>query len=172
MTIETQLAKPAVPALVELFILDMTRFNEGYLRFTPHTQGGTANVVFGGHTYFPMPIHSEGWAAGIGGAPPRPVLKVSNITRFIQPYLIQYNDLVGVPLTRKLTLDIFLAGGATPDPTQVLAEQRFVIQQKRRLNKLEVEFILSSLLDAPNFKLPKGVVLRREFPAAGLWRKS
>lgn len=171
MTIHTELQKGALPSMVELYELDLTPLGEGILYFTPHTQGGTANVAFGGQVYLPMPIRVTGLSQSTGGAPPRPTLVVSNVTRFIQPFITENQDLVGMVLTRKLTLDKFLDGGSSPDDTQVISVTKLVIQQKVRMNKVEVEFMLSSPLDQPNLKLPQGIVLRTQFPAAGLFRR-
>lgn len=172
MTIQQDLVKPALPAFVELFTLDMTNIGGTILYFTPNTIGGNAAVTFGTQVYTPMPITGSGWERSVDGAPPRPTLKVSNITRFIQPYLSTFNDIVGARLTRVLTLDKYLASGSSPDSTQVFGSNTYIIQQKSKQNKMEVEFVLGSIIDAPNFRLPKGQVLRSEFPAAGLFRKN
>lgn len=172
MTAQTELQKAALPSPVELFELDMTPLGEGTLYFTPHTaHGGTANVEFNGQTYLPLPIKLTGLVSATSGAPPRPALVISNISKFAQPYMTEHDDLVGMVITRKLTLDKFLASGSSPDGTQLISTHKFIIQQKVRLNKQEIEFILSSPLDQPNLKLPRGIVLRSEFPAAGLFRK-
>ena len=171
MTIKQELQKASIGALVELYQLDLTMFGEGHLYLTPITLGGTGYVQFGGQTYIPLPITSEGWTTVTGGAPPRPTLKISNVSRFIQPYLNDYSDLVGSIVTRNITLDKFLDTSSSPDSSQLLSSYKYVIQQKRKVTRLEVEFVLSSLPDAPNFKLPKGFVLHSEYPAAGLFRK-
>lgn len=172
MSIQTELAKSVVSALIELYKLDMTPFGAGILYFTPNTVNGAANVSFGGQVYLPMPIVADGFGVSTLGAPPRPRLKVSNITKFIQPFLTENSDLVGAYVTRTLTLAKFLDSGSSPDGSQIISEHKLVIQQKVRLTMTEVEFILSSVVDAPSFKLPRGIVLRSEFPAAGLFRRS
>jgi phage-related protein len=58
------------------------------------------------------------------------------------------------------------------DPNQVFNTCVYVIEQKSKQNKHEIEFKLSSIIDQPNMKLPRQQVLRAEFPGAGLFKKS
>lgn len=171
MTIQTEIQKTAVSPLIELFTLDLTPIGGSILRFTPNTVEGTSSVAFGGTVYMALPITGSGWETSIDGAPPRPTLTISNVTRFIQSYLNLYNDLVGASVTRTLTLEKFLDSGSSPDSSQILFSDKFRISQKTRQNKREVEFVLSSVLDTANFKLPRRQVLRTTFPGAGLFRK-
>jgi lambda family phage minor tail protein L len=103
---------------------------------------------------------------------PCPTLRIANVTRFIQPYLTAYNDLVGARLTRTLTFDKYLDSGTSPDSSQVFGACVYIVEQKTKQTKSEVEFTLSSIIDAPLFKLPRGQVLRTVFPGAGLFRKN
>lgn len=171
MSIQADIKASALPAYVELFELDLSVLGGEKLYFTPNTNNGQAAVSFGGVVYIPLPITGNGWATGTEGAAPQPTLTVSNVARFIQPYLTAYDDLVGAKLTRKLTFSKYLDSGATPDGSQVFDTSVFLIEQLSKLNKLEVEFRLSSVIDAPNFKLPRGQVLRTTFPGAGLFKK-
>jgi lambda family phage minor tail protein L len=171
MTIQTEIQKVAVSPLVELFTLDLTGIGGSVLKFTPNTVGGSSSVSFGGQVFAALPITGSGWETSIDGAPPRPMLKVSNVTRFIQSYLNLYADLVGAIVTRTVTLEKFLDSGSSPDSSQVLFSDKFRISQKSKQNKKEVEFVLSSVLDTANFKLPRRQVLRTTFPGAGLFRK-
>lgn len=171
MSIQADVKASALPAYVELYELDLTVLGGEKLYFTPNTNDGQSAISFGGVSYIPLPITGNGWATGTEGAAPQPTLSISNVTRFIQPYLTAYSDLVGAKLTRKLTFGKYLDNGATPDGTQVFDTSVFLIEQLSKLNKLEVEFRLSSVIDAPNFKLPRGQVLRTIFPGAGLFKK-
>lgn len=171
MTIAQDLKSSVVGEVLELFVLDLTPRSGPVLYFTPYTNGGTSSVSFGGQVYTALPISGSGWETSMDGAPPQPTLKVSNVSRFIQPYLASYNDLVGCRLTRKQTLGKYLDSGSSPDVTQVFNTSIYVIEQKTKQNKSEIEFKLSSIVDAPLFKLPRGQVLRKDFPGAGLYRK-
>ena len=172
MTVQQDLQKPALPAYVELFILDLTPRGGSVLYFTPATVGGSTSVSFGGQTYTALPIAGNGWETSIDGAAPQPTLKVSNVSRFIQSYLVTYKDLVGCKLTRKQTFDKYLDSGSSPDSTQIFNSCVYIISQKSHQNKLEIEFRLRSVVDAPQYRLPRRQVLRSNgFPGAGLYRK-
>lgn len=171
MTIQQDFQKPVIQGLVELYTFDLTALGGTILRFTPNTVGGTAVVSFGGQAFQPLPVMGDGWETSIDGAPPRPKLKFSNITRFIQSFLTQYNDCIGATVTRQLTTETYLDSGATPDGTQIITQQVYLVNQLTKQNKYEVEFTLCSVLDAPNLKFPRKQVLRAEFPGAGLFRK-
>lgn len=171
MTIEQDLKQPAVGKYVELFILDLTPFGGPVLRFTPATDEGVASLSFGSEEFTALPITGSGWETSIDGAPPQPTLRVSNVLRFIQSYLTEYDDLIGAKLTRLQTLSKYLDAGSSPDSTQVFNSCVYLIEQKTKQNKLEIEFKLVSVIDAPQFKLPRGQVTRTIFPGAGLFRR-
>lgn len=172
MTIAQDIQKPVLPGIIELYIFDMVAIGGPVLYFTPNVSpNGVGNVSFGGQVYNPLPVGGTGWEVSIDGAPPRPSMKISNITRFIQPFLTQYKDCVGTKVTRMITTETYLDSGATPDGTAVLSNQVYYVNQLASQTKYEVEFKLASPLDNPNLKLPKEQVLRNKFPGAGLFRK-
>ena len=171
MTILQDAKKAVLPGVVELYIVDATALGGPVFYLTPNVApGSTGNVSFGGQAYTPFPIVGEGWESGIDGAPPRPSLRISNVTRFIQSYLTQYSDLVGAKVTRMITFDKYLDSGATPDSTQILRSDVYLIEQKASHNKREVVFTLASVLDNPLRTIPRWKVLRSEFPGAGTYR--
>lgn len=170
MTVLQDAQKANIGGAIELYVLDMTGIGGSVLYMTPHTNAGASNVSFGGQAYIPVPIVGEGWETSVDGAPPRPTLRISNVTRFIQSFLSDYSDLVGAKLTRILTLTKYLDSGATPDGSQVLRSDTYIIEQKRSQNKREVSFVLASVLDNPMKTIPGWKVLRAEFPGAGLYR--
>ena len=171
MTVQQDILLANVGTYVELYVLDLTPRGGPVLRFTPHTVAGGANVSFGGQVYQPLPVRGEGWETSIDGAPPRPTLVISNVTRFIQPFLIQYGDCVGARLTRTVTLADYLDSGPTPDGSQVIFTNAYLVEQKKSQNKREVIFTLSTLIDNPMRTIPAWKVLRTEFPGAGLFRR-
>jgi lambda family phage minor tail protein L len=172
MTIQQDLQKAAVGKYVELFVLDITPLGGPIFRFTPNTVGGASSVSFGSQVYTALPISGEGWQTSMDGQAPQPTLTVSNVVRFLQPYVSTYGDLVGAKITRLQTLDKYLDTGSTPDSTQVFNSSVYIIEQKTKQNFTQLEFRLVSVIDAPEFKLPKGQVTRAIFPGAGLFRKS
>lgn len=171
MSIRQDLQKDAVPAFIELYKVDLNPCGVAEIFFlSPHSRNGDP-ISFDGQEYTPFPITGEGWEQSFDGAPPQPTLRVSNVTKFLQTYLTDYDDLVGALVTRVLTLESYLDDGATPNGSQVFGEQVYVIEQLTGQNKVELTFLLSSLLDSKRIKLPRGQVLRAEFPGAGLFRR-
>jgi len=171
MAIQSDLKQSALPNYIELFVLDLTPLGSTVFYLSPSTANGASAISFGGQVYTPMPITGSGWETTIDGAAPQPLLKVSNVTKFIQSYLTSFADLVGARITRYQTFDKYLDTGSSPDSTQVFNTCVYVIQQKTKQSKSEVEFRLSSIIDVPTMKLPRQQVLRAEFPGAGLFQK-
>ena len=171
MTIQQDLKQPVLASYIELFQLDLTALGGPVRYFTPATVNGAASVSFGGQVYTALPITGSGWETSIDGSPPQPTIVVSNVARFVQPDVTTYRDLVGAKLTRLQTLSKYLDSGSSPDSSQIFNTCVYLIAQKTKQNRREIAFKLASVIDAPQFKLPKGQVLRKEFPGAGLYRK-
>ena len=169
MTVAQDIHKLAIDSgAVELYILDGLAIGMPVLLyFTPNTAAGL-NVSFQGQVYQPLPVQMEGIQKATDGQPPRPVLKVSNVTKYLQSYLTSYSDLVGARVTRKVTLRKYLDDGATPG-NQLLSDETFVIDQKKQSRRL-VEFTLTSPLDVSGQFIPARAVRRSEFPGAGRTR--
>ena len=170
MSIQADLLQPALPKYIELFVIDATVLGGPVWHVCPATNMGAAPISFGGQAYDPLPIAGTGWQSLIDGAPPQPTLKVSNVTRYLTPYLTAYADLVGATVTRYQTFDKYLDSGSNPDSTQVFNTGVYLIVQKVSANKDEVQFKLSSVIDAPSLKIPRKQLLRAEFPGIGLFQ--
>lgn len=169
MTIAQDVKQAAVDRVVELYVLDGTSIGAPVFYFTPNVNpGGTGSVDFQGQTYTAFPIVMEGIQKSTDGASPRPTLRVSNVTRFLQSYVAQYGDLVGARVRRMVTLAKYLDTGTSPG-NQLLLDDTYVIDQKKQ-NKTLIEFTLASVIDVPGKNLPGRTVLRQNFPGAGLTR--
>jgi len=171
MTIQQDAQKPGLKALVELYTFDLSALAGPVFRVTPNVGPTGLAVSYGGAIYTPLPIKGDGWQRTVDGASPRPVLKLANITRFIQPILTNYGQCVGATVTRVVTTEDYLDTGATPDGSQALTVDVYTVNQCTKLNRFEVEFKLMSPLDVPTKMFPPRQVLRAEFPGAGLFRK-
>ena len=171
-TIAQTLASAAKPAYIELYTLDLTPLGGDVLYFTPNVLPNGNPPSFGGQEYQPLPIAGEGWASTSDGAPPQPVLKVSNVNRFLQGFLTDYQDMVGARLTRTLTFDIYLDSGSEPNGSEIFGEQTYLVAQKTKHSRTEVTFMLVSVIDAPQCKIPRRVTTRKLFPGVGLFQAS
>jgi lambda family phage minor tail protein L len=168
MTIQQQLIKSDIPAFVDLYKLDGTDIGiTAPFYFTAATDG-VSTVSFGGQVYTPIPIDASGFTSTSDGSLPRPKLTVSNVNKFIQPFIFQYNFLAGARVTRTRTLDIYLDGRPTADSTQKMPDQVWYIDQIEGMTKSVITFSLVSPMDRPGVMLPKRQILRDHgFPGAG-----
>ena len=161
MTFEQEVVKPVTSGYVELFILDGTAIDSSLLFY--FTNSSDTPIQFGANTYTPFPIMGTGWSV-TSGQPPRPKLTISNVTKVIQPYIQQYQDLSQMKVTRIRTLAKFLASGSSPDANAHLPLEQYYVSQMTRFAKDVLEFELVSFLEAPNAKLPAGQVLKDNTP--------
>lgn len=161
MTIAQEVQKSTKSPYIELFYLDGTAINASLsFRFT---NSSDYPISFGGITYTPFPIQGTGWEA-TALQPPRPKLSIANVTKLVQPYVQQYQDLTQMKVTRIRTLAKFLDGQPTADSTQYLPLEMFYVNQLTRHDKTVLEFELVSVLEAPYKKLPAGQVLKDNTP--------
>ena len=76
LAITTEIQKLAPSAVIELFVLDLSLFNEGVVRFHAGTNELRRQVVWQGNVYEPYPILVEGFEFTGNGQSPRPKLRV------------------------------------------------------------------------------------------------
>ena len=168
MTIQQDLIQPSLGAWVDLHCLDATAQGMGApFYFTDATASGS-DVSFGGQAYTPIPITSAGFQASSEGALPRPTITISNVNKFIQPYVLAHNYFQGAKYTRTRTLSQYLDSGATPDSTQYMPLQVWYIDMIVSMTKQHITFGLVSPLDRPGMMIPARQILRDNgFPGAG-----
>lgn len=168
---DQNLHKSDTGALIVLFKLDATAVNAGFFYFTDGSNGDV-KIVFDGCTYLPLPIETEGFEWSSINAPPRPMLRISNVNKFLHSVVLANNDLVGCTLTRIRTFAQFLDGAASADPDAKFTDDVYLIERKVAHNSATIEWELSSLIDNPTLKLPKRQILRdKGFPGAARIRR-
>ena len=123
---------------------------------TPMTEGASA-ILYGGEIYSPIQMETEGFEWSGTGALPEPVVRLSmvNIQATIISALANWDDLVGARFTRIRTFEKFLDNGSEPDVTKKWPDEVYIIAQKVKQNKLEVEFKLQSSMDQAGTMLPR-----------------
>ena len=164
MTINTDVLKPALPALIKLFDIDATAITGSVYRFTTMTNAGIA-VSWGGNSYTPFPIKLEGVAASSTEAPARPRLSVSAIDGFFGALISQHEDMVGAQITYRETFSTYLGTSISMPPSY------FTVAKKLDDNKTGVIFELKSSLDIEGKWLPARQMLRDgslPFPGLGV----
>ncbi len=169
--ITSEIQKLAPSAVIELFVLDLTLFHEGVVRFHAGTNELRRQVVWQGNTYEPFPIQAEGFEFNGNGQVPRPKLKVANVTGGITALILSYQDLVGAKVTRKRTLLKYLdavnfASGAnsTADPSAEFADDVYFIDRKSRETRDVVEFELAAAFDLEGVSLPRRQIVQNVCP--------
>lgn len=156
-TIAQELATMNPSPYWEGYIIDLTVFGSVIFNLTSSSDAAVGFGAYG--TFIPFPIKGTNFEV-TSDQPPRPKLVVSNATKYLQPYVQQYNDLVRAKVTRIRTLAKYLDNGSQPDYTQHLPLEVFYIEQKTKMNKATIEFDLAQALDLPFVKLPNAQVLR------------
>ena len=159
--ITSEIQKLAPSAVIELFVLDLSLFNEGVVRFHAGTNELRRQVVWQGNTYEPFPIQAEGFEFNGNGQVPRPKLKVANVTGTITALILSYQDLVGAKVTRKRTLLKYLdavnfPGGvnALADPTAAYPDELWIFDRVRSRDGEHVAWELVSPFDLEDVMLP------------------
>lgn len=161
-------------ALIELFVLDMSRTQSGgILYFHAGTNKLNNPVVWQGQVFEPWPIEAEGFDLSTQGALPRPKLRVANTGGVFSAEVSANDDLLGCVLTRKRTFARFLdavnfKGGinAEADPTQHAEDDAWFIDQKTSETRHAIEFELASVFDLMGVQLPSRQILK----SACSWR--
>ena len=169
--ITTEIQRLAPSAVIELFVLDLSLFNEGVVRFHAGTNELRRQVVWQGNAYEPFPIQAEGFEFNGNGQVPRPKLKVANVTGSITALILSFQDLVGAKITRKRTLVKYLDGvnfasgtNQTADPSAEFADDVYYIDRKSRETRDVVEFELAASFDLEGVSLPRRQIVQNVCP--------
>lgn len=154
-------------AIISLYQADLTSFSGGtILYFTNEKNEKFQDIVWQGITYTAIPIEVKGFETRGGGQFPRPILRLSNYAGVMSGLAEQFDDLVGVKLTRKRTrakyLDAinFTAGNVNADPNTFYPDDIFYINRKISESRHSVEWELTSALDISGIKLPRRQIIQ------------
>jgi len=171
LAITTEIQRLSPSAVIELFVLDLSLFNEGVVRFHAGTNELRRQVVWQGNAYEPFPIQAEGFEFNGNGQVPRPKLKVANVTGSITALILSYQDLVGAKITRKRTLVKYLDGvnfesgsNQSADPSAEFADDIYYIDRKSRETRDVVEFELAASFDLEGVSLPRRQIVQNVCP--------
>jgi lambda family phage minor tail protein L len=169
--ITAEIQKLAPSAVIELYVLDLSIFGQGPVRFHAGTNALLQRVVWQGYAYEAFPIQVEGFEFNGGGQVPRPRLRVANVTGSITALVLSYQDLVGARITRKRTLAKYLdavnfEGGLNPtaDPLAEFADDVYSVDRKSRETREVVEFELAASFDLEGVSLPRRQIVQNVCP--------
>ena len=146
-------------AIINLFELDASGFDDGVLRFSNEALNG-GSVFFNGFEYFPFPIQMEGFEWNGRGSLPRPTLAISALVPAIRSLILSADDLVGAPIKRIRTYRKHLDDGVDPDPERQWPTEHFVIERKASQTSTTIQFELSVKMDQTGRKIPARQLLR------------
>lgn len=173
MTINQDVLKSEVPALVELFEIDLTSTNVPALAgnvfrvatMTDSTDLANIKAVsFGGNDYFPYPIQISEIAFSSDGAPPRPKLVIANVNKYIGQLAFAYGDIIGAKVTYIRTFSTYLNS-----PSAIsLPPLKYFIAKKTSHNRTTLSFELRDFRDKERAFLPKRQMLKKDFPGLGI----
>jgi len=166
MTIAQDLEKSVLPAQIDLFEIDATAITGSVYRYTPMTNG-LGEVVWNGNTYSPYPIAITGADQVSSGAPPRPLLAITNVDRFFGVLTATMEDLKGARVLYTRTFEPYLSSSVSAAP------MKFIINKKVGHNKTGIIFELKTFLDSDRKFMPGRQMLRdgpddTAFPGLGV----
>ena len=134
-----------------------------YLGSDRMVMGGAGSVAspvqFNGNTYTPINCRAMGFEFTSKNQLPRPRFQVSVVgdTGYALRILIRdYDDLIGIPFTRRRTFSQYLGGTGQPE----LPQDIYVIERKVTQNNIYIEWELSAFMDYEGKKIPSRLILR------------
>ena len=165
MSIPELIQKPALEEYLELFEFDLTKYNEGFFRVIPGSEGATTQAVtWNGDVYSPWAIESEGWEVSGRGPAPRPTITLGNTSAILTALVVNNNDLVGATVRRIRTYMRYTDNGSDPDPGETYPIEEYRINQRLALNNEVIQFELASHIDQENTLLPGRQAMREYCP--------
>jgi len=148
--------------VVHLFDFDASIFGAGVLRFSPDAPNALGQpIVFGNQVYDPLPMQAQGFDKNSGGSMPRPIIRVSALGGVLAQLAMQYNDLLGMRVTRTRVFTKYLdavnfsAGNPQADANQYLDREIWFIERKATENEQMIEWELASPFDVHGVMLPR-----------------
>lgn len=138
------------------FVYFTSNYDAGNIQF--RDSSGTAR------TYTALPISAEGFDISSDGSYSRPTLTVANVnTVFSDAIGIDYEDLIGRRITRRITLKKYLVGesgdsGAGNAPVEY-PKTAYVIDRVKDRNIIQVTFELAAPFDLAGVTVPRRQII-------------
>jgi lambda family phage minor tail protein L len=162
MTLDSNIASDVqefnVGNYIELYELDLTSLGGSIARITSHVTS-TTPITFNGNVYLPINCKSEGFEVTSKNQLPRPTFTVCVVgdTGYALRTLIRdYDDLCGIPFTRRRTFSKYLGGIGQPE----LPQDVYVVERKIAQNSIYIQWELSAFMDHEGKMIPGRLVLK------------
>lgn len=156
----------AAGKIVELFELDLTPLGGEVERWHNGVNELEADIVWGGDTFFRLPIKATGFEKSSTGASPRPTVQMSNVFGDIAAAARAVGGFETAEFRRIKTfvkyLDAVNFSGGNPDadPGMKFPDEIYFIERKTIETSSILEFELRSSMDVAGVKLPRRQVLQ------------
>ncbi|ENQ0912817.1 phage minor tail protein L [Escherichia coli] len=154
-----------VGAIIDLFELDLTPLGGEVIRFHSGVNGYYGDVIWKGVAYKSYPIEASGFEMKNEGVYSRPQMAVADIGGMVIGMNNDYNDLVGLHVTRRQVevkyLDAvnFPNGNPDADPS-IEAVSKYVIEaMSEEVAGEQVQYELATLIDADKAIIPGRTIL-------------
>lgn len=155
MTFQTDIQKPVVGKLVELYEIDLRPLGGQYMRLTPSVSDVDSQPpVWRGQTYTIFPVEASGFETSGKGQFPRPLIRLSNALRLAEAAINEFGELLGAVVTRWRVFESNLDNGSDPDPDRHFPKEMFKINRRTAHNAVYIEFELASYIDQEGKQLP------------------
>jgi len=170
MTISKELRSLSPSSMIVLYEIDTTPVGGIIYKFHNGFNELSGNIIWDGDPYNYFPVEAEGFEFSAKGQLPRPTLRISNINGLLGAIVRNYNDLIGLKVTRIRTfakyLDAvnFAEGNIYADHTAKLPDDIYYIDRKSTENKIMIEFELAAAFDITNIKLPRRQIIQNMCP--------
>ncbi|KAH0542262.1 hypothetical protein GP486_008649 [Trichoglossum hirsutum] len=165
--LETHIQGSSLTAPIELIELDATDLGGPIFRFAPmpildYVEGkvNMTPIVWNGQEWPPFPFETADWAWDGQGAMPQPTVTVANVSGYFTAANIEFNDLLGVKLTRYRTFAKFLDGMPDADPEAMFPPEIYRVDTKVKQDNTTVQWSLSTDIDHNAALLPGRIILK------------
>jgi lambda family phage minor tail protein L len=146
-------------SIVSLYTVDATELGAGIYKVTNFTDDGSP-IVFGGITFTPIPLQTEGWEITSEGSMPRPTMRVSTKSPVFASFVREYDNGVGAVVYRQRTYARFLDGHEDANPNAQFSIDVYRINEKTDEYGGILEWELTSYFDLEGKKIPGRQILR------------
>jgi len=163
MAIATDTQQTALPALIELFSIDLSTTGQTSTihRFQPSS---TATISFGGNTYSWIPCEITGVAIS-STTQATPTLAVSNVKMDYLASMVNFDDFLGAQLTYIKTFANQVNGQGSGER---FSTRTYDIVALSAETKTSISFQLGTILDRDSLKLPARRATSDIIPGIGL----
>lgn len=165
-----EITKNSPSSIIDLFEADFSSIDTtdtSVLRFFNDTNELGTNIVFNNLEYTSYPFSIDGFEWDGSGQLPSPKMKLGNINGYITALNQQYQDLLGLRITRIRTLYKYLDAvnfssgiNSEADPTAIYPKEVYYIDRKVSENNSIVEYSLVSALDISSVKIPRRLIIQ------------